>query len=150
VGTSPICSTRLLVIVFVLMTAVAGPARAADTGTISGAVVDRAGQPVADATVRISGPQYPIGRNVATGANGMYQFEYVLAGEYAVEIEKAGLGRAGRAAIVEVGRDTRVDAILGLAVTEALTVTAARPFVDVRSAEVSFNFDADTVSGLPL
>jgi len=80
----------------------------------------------------------------------MYQFEYVLAGEYAVEIEKAGLGRAGRAVIVEVGRDTRVDAILDLAVTEALTVTAARPFVDVRSAEVSFNFDSDTASSLPL
>ena len=150
VDTLLVCSTRWLVVAFLLLTAVSVPATAADTGTISGAVFDQAGQPVADATVRISGPQYPIGRDVATGANGTYQFEYVPAGEYAIEIDKAGIGRARRAAVVEVGRDTRVDAILGLAVTEALTVTAARPFVDVRSAEVSFNFDADTFNSLPL
>ena len=124
--------------------------KAADTGTISGAVFDRAGQPVADATVKISGAQYPIGRDVATGANGIYQFEYLLPGEYTVEVDKAGIGAARRAAIVGVGRDTRVDSVIGLAVTEALTVTAATPIVDVRSTEVSFNFNADTLNSLPL
>ncbi len=148
--TSSVCSTRLLVIAFLLLAAVSVPAAAADTGTVSGAVFDQAGQPVADATVRISGPQYPIGRDVLTGANGMYQFEYLLPGEYAIEIDKAGIGRARRAAIVEVGRDTQVDVVLGLALTEEVTVTAARPIVDVRSTEVSFNFNADTVNSLPL
>ena len=100
--------------------------------------------------MKISGDQLPIGRTVQTGANGMYQFEYLLPGEYTIEIDKAGIGRARRAAIVEVGKDTQVDVVLGLTVTEELTVTAASPIVDVRSTEVSFNFNADTLNSLPL
>jgi hypothetical protein len=49
-----------------------------------------------------------------------------------------------------VGKDTQVDAVLGLTVSEELTVTAALPTVDIRSAEVNFNFGADTFSKLPL
>ncbi len=131
---------------FVLMTAVAVSVRAADTGTVSGAVFDRAGQPVADATVTISGVQLPSGRIVQTSANGVFQFEYLLAGEYAIEIDKPGIGSAKRSAIVEIGRNTQFDAVIGLTVTEEVTVTAASPIVDVRSTEVSFNFNADTLN----
>ena len=127
-----------------------GPAAAADTGTISGAAFGPNGEPVSDAIVRVVGSLLPIGRSVQTGANGTYQFQYLLPGEYAVEIEKTGLGRARRNAIVEVGRDTQVDLVVGLTITEELNVTAAIPIVDVRSAEVSFNFKADTLDDLPL
>ena len=137
-----------LIVAFVLAGAIS--ARAADTGTISGTVFDQTGQPVADAMVKISGAQQPTGRSVQTGANGLYQFEYLLAGEYAIEIDKAGIGRTTRAAIVEIGRDTQVDAVLGLTITEEFTVTAASPIVDVRSTEVSFNFNADAFNSLPL
>ena len=79
----------------------------------------------------------------------MYQFEYLPPGEYTLEIDKAGVGRAKRATIVEIGRDTQVDAVIGLTITEELTVTAS-PRVDVRSTEVSFNFNADALGSLPL
>ncbi len=101
-------------------------------------------------TVKISGDPLPIGRTVQTGANGLYQFQYLTPGEYLVEIDKAGVGRSTRAAIVEVGRDTQVDFILGLTLQEEVTVSAARPIVDVRSAEVGFNFKDDTLNSLPL
>ena len=65
--------------------------QAADTGTISGLVVDREGEPVADATVTIAGDQLPSGRSVVSGANGLYQFEYLIPGEYTIQIEKAGI-----------------------------------------------------------
>jgi carboxypeptidase family protein len=143
-------SRRRIVIAFVLITAIAVSARAADTGTVSGAVFDRAGQPVADATVKIAGASLPNGRTMQTSANGVYQFEYLPPGEYAIEIEKTGIGSSKRTAIVEIGRDTQVDAVLGLAVTEEVTVTAASPIVDVRSTEASFNFNADTLNALPL
>ena len=118
-------SIRSISIVIALMIASAVPAGAADTGTISGTVFDQNGAPVADATVMISGDQLPGGRTVQTGANGLYQFEYLLPGEYTIEIDKADLGRARRAAIVEVGKDTQVDLVIGLAINEELTVTAA-------------------------
>jgi hypothetical protein len=141
---------RRVLIALALVLVVAAAARAADTGTVSGAVFDQTGQPVPDATVRISGDGLPAGRTVQTSANGIYQFEYLLPGEYAVEVEKAGIGAAKRAAIVGLGKDTQVDFIIGLAVNEDLTVTAASPIVDVRSSEVSFNFTSETLYGLPL
>ena len=143
-------SIRSISIVIALMIASAVPAGAADTGTASGTVFDQNGAPVADATVVISGGQLPGGRTVRTGANGLYQFEYLLPGEYTIEIDKADLGRARRAAIVEVGKDTQVDLVIGLAINEELTVTAARPIVDIRSPEISFNFKTDALNALPL
>ena len=108
------------------------------------------GNRIADATATIAGNQLPSGRSVVTGANGLYQFEYLIPGEYTIQIDKAGVGNARRTAVVEIGRSTQVDVILGLSVAESLTVTAIQPVVDVRSTEVSFNFKSDTLNNLPL
>lgn len=125
-------------------------ARAADTGTASGAVFDPSGRPIVEATVRISGDHLPAGRSTETDANGIYSFEYLLPGEYRLDVDKPGIGRATRDAIIGVGRDTQVDFVLGVALAEELIVTAATPIVDVRSAEVSFNVRADTLDRLPI
>ncbi len=144
-------ATRSLAIAITLVTTLfAVSAFAADTGTVSGAVFDQNGQPVAEAAVKISGDPLPMGRTAQTGANGLYQFQYLIPGEYVVEIEKTGVGRATRVVIVEVGRDTQVEFILGLTLQEEVTVNAASPIVDVRSAEIGFNFKDDTLNSLPL
>ena len=144
------CAATRPLVIALRLSCVAVSAMAADTGTVSGAVFDQDGQPVADATVKISGRPLPIGRTVQTGANGIYQFQYLPPGEYVVEIDKAGVGRATRAAIVEVGQGHAGRLRPRPVVQEELTVTAARPIVDIRSAEVSFNFRADTLNSLPL
>lgn len=143
-------STRALLFALALIITTAVSTRAADTGTVSGAVFDQQGEPVPDATVTISGDRLPGGRTAQTGANGIYEFEYLPPGEYAIEIGSVGIGRTRRLAIVYVGKDTQVDLVVGLAINEELTVTAARPTVDVRSTEVSFNFTTDNLNSLPL
>ena len=143
-------STRPLLIALALTLAVAAPASAADTGTVSGAVFDQSGQLVAGAAVKITGNPLPAGRVTQTGANGTYTFEYLLPGDYDIEVDSTGIGRTRRAAIVEVGKTTQVDLVIGLSINEELTVTAARPAVDIRSAEVSFNFTSDTLNALPV
>src|SRR5690242_2647691 len=130
--------------------AVCATARAADTGSLSGAVFDGSGTPIPDATIRISGDQLPAGRAASTGSNGTYVFEYVAPGVYTVEVDKPGVGRATRSAVVDVGRDTQVDFLLGVALQEEVSVNAVVPVVDVRSTEVSFNFKADALNALPL
>ena len=125
-------------------------AYAADTGSASGMVFDSSGQPVADAVITVSGNRPPVRRSVQSDANGVFRFEYLLPGEYSLDFEKAGLGTTRRIAVIEVGRDTQVDVVLGLTIQEEVLVTARRPLVDVRSTEVSFNFTADTVNSLPL
>ncbi len=143
-------SIRPLFNALALMTWLVASARAADTGTVSGAVFDQNGTAVPEATVRIAGDRLPVGRTVQTDANGVYQFEYLPAGDYTIEVEKAGIGSAKRAAAVALGKDTQVDMVIGLTVTEELTVVAANPVVDVRSTEVSFNFKTETLHSLPL
>src|SRR5262245_6603283 len=100
-------------IIAALMMAVAVSARAADTGTVSGAVFDRSGKPVADAVVKISGDRLPVGRTVQTDANGLYRFEYLLPGDYTIAFSKDAVGNVTRTAVVELGKDIQVDAILG-------------------------------------
>jgi hypothetical protein len=143
-------STLLPAIALAVMMAVADLAHAADTGSASGAVFDQDAQPVVDVAVTISGDRLPVGRTVQTSANGIYRFEYLLPGEYAITIEKPGVGLSRRAVLIEVGRDTQVDFVIGLTISEDVTVTAALPIVDTRSTEVSFNFTADSFNVLPL
>jgi hypothetical protein len=139
-----------IVVALALAIMVTTSALAADTGSISGAVFDPNGQPVADATVKISGAALPVPRTVSTGSTGLYQFDYLTPGEYVLETDKSGVGSAKRVAIVEVGKDTQVDVVVGLLIQEELTVSAARPIVDVRSAEVGFNFQDAALNSLPL
>ncbi len=143
----------LIIIAFALLVLVAGtpvPARAADTGTISGAVFDQAGMPVVDAVVRLSGDGLPLARTVRTNSNGVYRFEYLDPREYAIEVDVPGVGRAKRSAIVEIGKDTQVDLVVGLSIREELTVTAVQPIVDTKSTEAGFNFKSETFNSFPL
>lgn len=133
-----------------LVLASAVTATAADTGTISGTIFSKDGEPVVGATVRLLSDRMPSPRAVDTSANGFYQFQYLIPGEYSVEVEKAGIGNATRRALVELGKDTQVDLVIGLTVAEQVTVTAAVPVVDVRSTEVAFNFSAAALNSLPI
>ncbi|MEQ1757688.1 MAG: carboxypeptidase regulatory-like domain-containing protein [Vicinamibacterales bacterium] len=142
--------SRLTVAVIALVIAAATTASAADSGTISGTVFDQNGEPAAGATVRLSSDRIPGPRSILTGANGFYQFQYLIPGEYTLEVDKPGVGMARRLAVVEVGKDTQVDLVIGLALAESVTVTAVRPVVDIRSTEVAFNFTADTLNSLPI
>jgi hypothetical protein len=139
---------RVLVFAVAAVIGLSTPA-AANTGTISGAVFNQDGMPVANAVVAVSGAAIPAGRTTRTDPNGVYHFEYLPPGDYAVTVTTAGT-TITRNAIVELGRDTRLEFVTGLAFTEFVTVNAVRPVVDFRSAEVSFNFSSDTLSTLPL
>src|SRR6266850_2085438 len=136
--------------ILALLVGVVSPARAAETGTVSGTVFGPNGDAVTNASVAIAGAVLAEGRTTATGANGSFRFDYLLPGEYAIEVASPGLGTARRLVVVEVGKDTQADFIVGLTVSEELTVTAATPIVDVRSVEVSFNIHAEMFNALPI
>jgi hypothetical protein len=124
--------------------------RAADTGSISGIVVDQAGAPAVDVLVRVSGDALPTGRTIQTSINGSYRFDYLLPGNYVIEVQLPAGSISRRPAAVELGKDTQLDFVIGVAVTESITVTAATPAIDLRSSEASFNFTASELTTLPL
>jgi hypothetical protein len=141
---------RLLFIAAALVMIWTTALRAEDTGTISGIVVDQAGAPMVDVLVKVSGAVLPAGRTVRTSINGSYRFDYLLPGEYQIEVEAGSTAVSRRPAAVELGKDTQVDFVVGVALTESVTVSAATPAVDVRSSEASFNFKADELNTLPI
>ncbi len=140
----PLCATAALLMIWI------AAVQAADTGTISGIAVDQAGAPVVDALVKVSGASLPTGRTIRTSINGSYRFDYLLPGDYQIEVEWPSGQVSRRPAAVELGKDTQVDFVIGVAVTESVIVTAATPAIDVRSSEASFNFKADELNALPL
>jgi len=129
---------------------VAWAAHAADTGSISGAVFNQTGDVMADAVVKISGAALPVGRETQTDANGIYRFDYLLPGEYTLEVTAGGHPPSRRAAVVAIGRDTQVDVLLGVALSESITVRAVTPIVDVRSSGAGLTVSDARFNELPL
>ena len=136
------------VVLFAMLGAAA--AQAAETGSISGVVKDSQGGVLPGATVRISGPMLPAGRDAVTTDNGVYIFEQLLPGTYTVDAQLTGLGLARRQVLVQVDRDTQVELVLSPTLAEEVTVTAEPPSVDLRSTEVNFNFSNEVIDDLPL
>jgi hypothetical protein len=142
---------RQKLVFLVLWASLLVPAAAfAQTGSVSGVVLDQTGGVLRDAIVRISGDQLPAGRTIQSDVNGMYRFPLLLPGQYVVTVEKAGLGKTSRAVVVDIDRDTQLDLTIGATTTESVTVVAATPVVDVRSTEVNFNYKAAEIEALPL
>jgi hypothetical protein len=141
---------RVAALLLGLLVLVTTPARAQETGSISGVVFDQGGVVVADATVTVEGERLPGGRTTTTSVGGDYRFLLLLPGTYTVAVEKAGIGIARRSVVVEVAKDTQTDLVLGLTVQEDITVSAAVPDVDLKSTEVNFNYRKEVTDNLPL
>jgi hypothetical protein len=135
---------------FLVLVVLCAVARAADTGTASGAVFTTDGQPVAGAVVRIQGEPLPVGRVTETDANGIYRFDYLLPGSYTIEVETPGNAPVRRTVAVATGKDTQVDVLVGVALNESVTVVAVSPIVDVRSSEASLTFTDSRFNVLPI
>lgn len=137
-------------LILAVLLAFAAPALAQQTGTLSGAVVDKNGKVVAGATITLTGDVLPAARTTVSSESGLYSFLQLVPGNYTVTVELTGVGKIARPAVVSLGRDTQVDVILGSQLSEAVSVTAAVPRIDVKSTEVNFNYKRDFIQDLPL
>jgi len=141
---------RTLSLLLVAALALGAAAHAGETGSISGVIKDAQGGVLPGVTVRVSGPLLPAGREAVTTASGNYLFLRLLPGVYKVEAGMAGLGKTARELRVYVDVDAQVDLVLSPTATEEVTVVAQAEAVDLKKAEVNFNYTADTTKNLPL
>ncbi len=141
---------RVSAFILMLVVGIASPARAQETGSISGVVFDQGGAVVADAAVTVLGRPSAGHPRDDIGGGREYRFPLLLPGTYVVAVEKAGVGTTRRTVVVEVAKDTQADVVLGLNVQEDITVTAATPDVDLKSTEVNFNYSMEEIQNLPL
>lgn len=142
--------TRVLVLV--VLCAVASPALAQQTGTLSGVVRDAQGAVLPGVTVTATSPALIGGaRTVVTGETGTYQMTALPSGTYVVTYELAGFTTLKREDIVvRVAQTTRLDVELAVgALQETVTVSGESPVVDVSSTTTQTNIDKELYEAIP-
>lgn len=123
------------------------------TGTIRGAVLDDAGQPVPGATVTLRDTQRGTERMDATDAAGTFRFLAVPAGNnYELVAELSGFQKAVVSSIT-VNAGFSQDFKLALRVAsleETVTVVADKPLVDTTNTAQTTSVDSEFIENLPL
>jgi Carboxypeptidase regulatory-like domain/TonB dependent receptor/TonB-dependent Receptor Plug Domain len=138
-------------VALVVVSLLAGPAVAQEQrGSIQGVVKDTSGAVLPGATVEARSPGSGVLSTVSDAA-GNFRFPSVLPGTYEVAATLSGFKPAKVPDVtVTLGSVKNVEFNLQLAsVTEAVTVTAESPIVDVKSSTKSTNIRAEQVELLP-
>src|SRR5437773_1422809 len=129
------------------------PARAQlSTAEINGRVTDTSGAVLPGATVTMTQTATALTRTVATDESGSYLISNLPTGPYRLEISLQGFKTYVQTGLVlQVGATPTVNATLAIgSLEEAVTVEAAAPLVDVRSAGISSVVEQERIVELPL
>jgi hypothetical protein len=120
------------------------------SGRIDGVVTDASGGIVPGVTVTLTGPATGP-QEVVTGASGDYHFLNLAPAVYIVTAKLSGFGDVIREnVIVQTGTSAQIDLQLRPAgVSEAITVTAETPMIDVRKTSNETTFDQTTLQRIP-
>ena len=103
------------------------------SGNIYGKVQTKDGSVLPGVTVTLTGVGAP--QTFITEANGAFRFLNLSPGAYTLKAELAGYGTSTRSGVsVNIGRNADVTMVLNPSVSEAITVTAEAPLLDVRKA----------------
>jgi hypothetical protein len=125
-------------------------AQGLQTGELMGTVSSSDGLTLPGATVTVQSPSLQGVRTVVTDANGAYVIRALPPGQYDVTFEMTGLSTKKEKAVIELGRQTTLNATLALAgVTEAVTVTADVTTAGLTSPTVGANYDSREITTLP-
>ena len=128
------CSRGALIL---LLTA--GAAWAQATAQLSGTVRDESGAVLPGVTVTVTQTNTGLMRTAVTDGTGSYLLTNLPIGPYQLEVALQGFRSYVQTGIVlQVGGTPTINAVLGIgALEESVTVDAATPLVDVRSAGIS-------------
>ena len=135
----------------VLLTGLAWPAAAQQTGSLTGTVHDAQGSVLPGVDVTVTGPAIIGGaRTTVTGEGGSYQFA-LPPGTFTVRYELSGFTPLTREGIlIEVARTSRVDVELSVGrVAESVTVSGQSPVVDVSTTVTQTNITKDLYEAIP-
>ena len=136
-----------MVAAFVLLLALSAAAQY-QTGNIYGRAVAKDGSALPGVTVVLTGVGAP--QTTVTDDEGNFRFLNLSPGTYALKAELAGMGAANRSGIgVRVGANAAVDLTLNPSVSEAITVSAEAPLLDVRKSGTGTTVDQIVLDAVP-
>jgi carboxypeptidase family protein len=146
-----LCSLASVVFLTTLVTTV--PVRAqVSTAELNGRVTDTSGAVLPGVTVTATQTATGLVRTVVTDDNGTYLISNLPTGPYRLEVALQGFRTYVQTGIVlQVGATPTINASLELgSLEETVTVEAAAPLVDVRSAGISAVIENERIVELPL
>jgi len=122
-----------------------------DRSTLSGVVRDPSNLPVPGVTVTLTHTETGVTHTTTTSDEGTYQIVNLAPGAYKVQVSAGDFAPLERAVVLQVGQQGRLDLGLTLtAVGEAVTVTAAAPLLETRTAIVGNVVSGREIASLPL
>jgi hypothetical protein len=145
--------TLRVIAIALLVSLLAVPAWAqVQTGSILVKVVDDQGGAIPGVSVTLTSPGLPKPLLGVTDSGGIQRFTALAVGTYTVKTSLSGFQTTTREGVVVVQNQTvSIENVMKVgAMTEEVTVTAASPVVDTKSATVATNLDAmllDTTPG---
>jgi hypothetical protein len=141
-----LCAALVLVAAFAV-----SPARAQQTGSIVGKVVDTSGGVLPGVTVTATSNVLPTPRVATTGVNGEYRLPALPPGNYHVSFELQGMQTVTRTVAVQLQIENVVDAAMGVGgLTETVEVTAATSLVDPNTATIKSGVSNEQIMALPV
>jgi hypothetical protein len=146
------CVGPVMLILFSVVTAVTSQAQTANTGAITGTIVDQSGAVIPGADVTVTSEANASERKVTTGTDGVYRVSLLSPGSYDIEASKNGFTAAARSGIgVTVTDITTLNLQLSIgASAETVTVSAQPEMVQTDSNALGRVVDPRSVKSLPL
>lgn len=126
-------------------------AQSTTAGSVTGSVIDEQGAAIPGVTVDLRGPAMQGVRTAVTDGKGEYRFSNVPPGlGYDLTATLSGFQTQTQQNFrVYLGKDAHYDITLRAAVSEAITVTAAAPLVDVTRTTTGVNITTEQFENLP-
>jgi hypothetical protein len=121
-------------------------------GTVHGTITDAGGGVLPGVTVRLKSDATGLQREVVTNAAGLYVFNFLPAGEYAVTAELTGFKSARHdQVLLEIGQNRALDMKLEVGrVEETVTVEGTTQYLDTTSASIGTVIQSTQLKSLPL
>ncbi|HEY1658598.1 MAG TPA: TonB-dependent receptor [Candidatus Sulfotelmatobacter sp.] len=121
-------------------------------GTVVGSVTDPSGAAITDATVTLTNTGTAEKHTQNSGADGLFTFVNLFAGQYRVDVEKQGFKHFARTDVtVQVQQSTSVAAVLQVGeVSQVVEVTSETPLLQTESASLGQVVEQRKADELPL
>lgn len=127
------------------------PAQSLTSGDVAGTITDPTGAEIPHASVTLTNVNTNATSKTTTSADGTYRFVFLPPGTYKLTASATGFQTAQRNGIaVSAGQPTAANIQLQVAsASQAITVTEAPPVLQTENADVSTNYNAETILNLP-
>ena len=145
-------SLKVLLILLLSMSLISTAVAQRQTGILTGEICDEEGVPLPGVVVTISSPSLLGTKSFVTSGTGSYRFPACRSGTYSIISELAGFKKLTLEGIaINVGKTSTVNVILEVsAIEEEITVTAAAPAVDTKSAKMAVSYTKELLENMPL